>query len=148
MTRSLATLIAALGLAAGTAHAGTDFGTDDDARSIASAMKAVISDGGVDAAIAAMHDPAHPFSGSQLGIHVFVDSIIVADNREPELIASSYAEVQDLLEKPMWPRIIEAANTDSDAMLKWYHYDTEEVYDYHCYSTWAEADSVLVMVCR
>ena len=95
-----------------------------------------------------MHDPALPFSASSLGIHVFEKSIIVADNREPELIASSYAEVQDLTDEAMWPRIVDAADTKGEAVLKWYHYDTEAIYDYHCHSEWATPGDVLIMVCR
>lgn len=130
------------------AAAGTAFGTDQDARSIAGKMVKIIADKGLETAIGAMHDPSHPFVNSEMGVHIFEGSIIVADNREPELIATSYAEVQDLTEEPMWPRIVAAADADTDAMLKWYHYDTEEVYGYHCLSQWAVKPEVLVMVCR
>lgn len=129
------------------AHA-ADFGSAEEARDIAARMSAIISDGGVDAAIAAMHDPSMPFVSSIMGIHVFEESIIVADNREPELIATSYADVQDLTGEAMWPRIVAAADAKDDAILEWYHYDTEAEYTYQCYSEWALPGSALVMVCR
>lgn len=140
--------LAAASVFGSVAHASGDFGTDVEAREIASAMTSIIQGDGLDAAIAAMHDPALPFSASRLGIHVFEKSVIVADNREPELIASSYAEVEDLTGEPMWPRISAAADARSDAVLEWYHYDTEAEYTYLCHSEWAKPDEILVMVCR
>lgn len=147
-SKLLGAMVVAGLFSANAAVAGTAFGTDSDARAIAGKMTKIIVDQGLDAGIEAMHDPALPFVNSQMGIHVFEGSIIVADNREPELIAASYAEVQDLTEEPMWPRIVQAAHKRSDAELKWYHYDTEEIYDYHCYSEWAVEPEILVMVCR
>lgn len=90
-----------------------------------------------------MHDANKPFSASQMGIHVFEQSIIVADNREPELIATSYAEVEDLTGEPMWPRIVAAADASSDAILEWYHYDTQAEYTYQCYSEWSMPGEVV-----
>ena len=87
------------------------------------------------------------FASSALGIHVFEQSIIVADNREPELIATSYAEVEDLTGETMWPRIVAAADANGEAVLEWYHYDSGAEYTYNCHSEWA-VDSVIVMVCR
>lgn len=140
----------AVGLAAliGTSATAGDFGSEQDARNIANQMSTIIQASGIDAGIAAMHDAGQPFSASQLGIHVFEDGIIVGDNREPELLAASYADVADLTGEPMWPRIVAAANEQADAILEWYHYDTEAEYTYACYSEWAIADSALVMVCR
>lgn len=66
-----------------------DFGTKAEAREIAAGLSGIIQTYGVDAGNNAMHDAAMPFSTSQLGIHVFEQGIIVADNREPELIATS-----------------------------------------------------------
>ncbi|MDB2407879.1 hypothetical protein N9W17_05075 [Jannaschia sp.] len=134
--------------AASPVFAGEAFGTDAEARDVAGRMVEIVADGGTDAGIAAMHDPIEPFTTSQMGIHLFEQSIIVADNREPELIASSYAEIADLTGDIMWPRITAAADVEGDAILEWYHYDTEAEYTYNCYSQWAVADDVLVMVCR
>lgn len=146
---TLACAIGALSLlGTSAAVAGADFGSQEEAQNVAETMVKIIQDGGVDAGIAAMHDAALPFATSEMGIHVFESAIIVADNREPELIAASYAEIQDLTEEAMWPRIVEAADRHGEAVLKWYHYDTEEIYDYHCHSEWATAGEVLVMVCR
>lgn len=130
------------------ALASGDFGTAAEARDIAAAMSGIIRSSGLEAGIAAMHDPARPFGSSRMGIHVFEQSVIVADNREPELIASSYAEIEDLTGEAMWPRITAAADAQSDAILEWYHYDTDAEYTYSCYSEWAIRGSVLVMVCR
>ncbi|MEM9972032.1 MAG: hypothetical protein AAF762_13175 [Pseudomonadota bacterium] len=134
--------------AAGSLYAAGAFGTQAEAQEIALQMSQIIARGGLDAGIAAMHDPALPFTTSAMGIHVFERSVIVADNREPELIATSYAEVPDLTGEAMWPRIVAAADRNGDALLEWYHYDTEAEYSYQCYSTWAMPRDVLVMVCR
>lgn len=142
---------AALAMLAATASpisASESFGTRDAAVALVDEMVAIIADGGVDAGIVAMHDPDLPFATSVMGVHIFEQAIIVADNREPELIATSYAEVQDLTGEPMWPRIVAAADAEGDATLLWYHYDTEEVYEYSCPSKWAVAGDVIVMVCR
>ncbi|MCV3273467.1 hypothetical protein [Roseobacter sinensis] len=128
--------------------ASSDFGSIEEAQSIAGSMSDIIRSNGLDAGIAAMHDPAQPFAASPMGIHVFEQSIIVADNREPELIASSYAEIEDLTGEPMWPRIVAAADASTDAQLEWYHYDTEAEYTYQCHSEWATPGEVIVMVCR
>lgn len=104
----------------------SDFGTEAESRDMAGVMVEIIQTDGLEAGIAAMHDPEQPFADTPMGVHVFEAAIIVADNREPELIASSYEEIADLTNEPMWPRIVEAANTDSEAILEWYHYDTEE----------------------
>lgn len=135
-------------LATTAAHASVDFGTADEAKSITSEMVQIIQSEGLDAGIAAMHDPAKPFATSKMGIHVFEQSVIVADNREPELIASSYAEVEDLTGEAMWPRIVAAADVSGDAVLEWYHYDTEAEYTYNCHSQWAVPGDVIVMTCR
>lgn len=124
------------------------FGTLEEAETMAAEMISIINTDGVDGAISAMHDPAKPFSASVMGIHVFEDTIIVADNREPELIATSYADVQDLTGEAMWPRISAAADTKSEAVLEWYHYDTEAEYTYNCYSERAANEAVVVMICR
>lgn len=141
-------VFAAAFVAASTAHASVDFGTAEDAKNITSEMVQIIQSEGLDAGINAMHDPAKPFSTSKMGIHVFEQSVIVADNREPELIASSYAEVEDLTGEPMWPRIVAAADASGDAVLEWYHYDTEAEYTYNCHSEWAVPGDVIVMTCR
>lgn len=134
-------------VAANTVSAG-DFGTVEEAREIARQLSEIVQSGGVDAGINAMHDGTMPFSTSDLGIHLFENGIIVGDNREPELIAASYAEVEDLTGEPMWPRIVAAADAQSDAILEWYHYDSEAEYTYACHSEWAETGTTLVMVCR
>lgn len=147
--RQLASLsLAATAILALPALASGEFGTDAEARDIAAAMSGIIRSDGLEAGIAAMHDPTQPFAASRMGIHVFEQSVIVADNREPELIASSYAEIADLTGEPMWPRITAAADAASDAILEWYHYDTDAEYTYRCHSEWAVAGDVLVMVCR
>lgn len=111
-------------------------------------MTGIIQADGLDAAIDAMHDTAKPFSTSRLGIHIFEQGIIVADNREPERIATSYADIEDLTGEAMRPRIVAAADTSSDAIFEWYHYDTEAEYTYQCHSEWSVRGGVLVMVCR
>lgn len=138
----------ALALTPAAALAAGEFGSEAESRAITDRMVEIINSQGVDAGIAAMHDGGEPFVGAQMGVHVFESGIIVADNREPELIATSYEEVADLTEEPMWPRIVAAADAEGEAQLKWYHYDTEAVYDYQCFSKWTDQPEILVMTCR
>ena len=73
---------------------------------------------------------------------------MIADNREPETIAADYSETVDLNGNPVWPIIASAAEVEGDALLKWYHYDTQEEYDYKCFSKRSERSNATVMVCR
>ena len=129
-------------------QAGTDFGTAEDARAIAEAMISIVDERGIEHAAAVMHDPEYPFQGTRLGVNLFKNATVVADNREPEMVAADYANIRDLTGALVWPLISEAANGPGDAVLKWYHYDTQEAYDFHCYSLRASRDDGLVMVCR
>lgn len=140
-------LSAALGLA-GRADAGTDFGSAEQARALSLALVAIIDARGIGAAIDAMHDPDQPFAASRMGVNLFAGSLVIADNREPEMVAADFAEQADLTGAPAWPRIAAAADSGGDAVLEWYHYDTQAPYTYHCHSARAQRDDGLVMVCR
>lgn len=122
----------AIAFSASEAFASGEFSGAEDAKPIANQMTTIIQSSGLDAAIDAMHDSSLPFAASQMGIHVFEQSIIVADNRELELIASSYADVQDLTGDTKWPRITAAADVNGEAVLDWYHYDIEAEYTFNC----------------
>ena len=67
---------------------------------------------------------------------------------EPETIAADYSETADLTGALVWPIISAAAEVGGDANLKWYHYDTQEEYDYKCFSKRSADIDVTVMVCR
>ena len=138
----------ALAIAAGNAEADGDFGTKEEARAIADAMIAIVDERGLEAAIAAMHDPAHPFVTSRMGVNLFQGSIVVADNREPETIAADYSEIADLTGVAAWSLIGPAAAVEGDANLRWYHYDTQEEYEFKCHAKRATEIDVSVMVCR
>ena len=139
---------ALLTLASSVAIAGTDFGTDQEARDITQQMVDIIKDQGLDAGIAAMHDASGPFLDTKMGVHIFQESIIVADNREPELIAASYAGVTDANGNDMWEMIQAAAAETTDFVTLWTHYDTNEPYEYHCFTQYAVEGQVTVMTCR
>lgn len=125
-----------------------DFGTREEAKTLADAMIAIVDEEGIDAAIKAMHAPNSPFVRSRMGVNLFSGSVVIADNREPETIAADYSETADLTGALVWPIIAAAADVEGDARLKWYHYDTQEEYDYKCYSKAAETVDATVMVCR
>lgn len=125
-----------------------DFGTLEEARTLARAVIEIANDGGLEAVRAAMQDPRQPFVSSRMGINLFQTHFVVADNREPEMVASDYAQIADLTGIPVWPRISAAAERQEDVVLKWYHYDTQEHYDFHCYAMKADRDDLSVMVCR
>lgn len=139
---------AAIAATALPAVAGTDFGTPAEARQMAENMVRIIDRDGIEAGLRALHNVDHPFWGSPLGVNLFQGSILVGDNREPEMVAADYSETSDMTGQMVWPRIVAAADAKSDAELKWYHYDTQEAYDYHCHSLRASRDDGLVMVCR
>lgn len=131
-----------------TSHAGTEFGTAEDARALATALVSIVERDGIEPAVGVMHDPEFPFRESRLGVNLFRDATVIADNREPEMVAADYEHLRDLTGELIWPLISEAADGPQDVVLKWYHYDTQEAYDYHCFSLRAARDDGLVMVCR
>ena len=63
-------------------------------------------------------------------------------------IAADYSEIADLTGVAAWSLIGPAAAVEGDANLRWYHYDTQEEYDYKCYSKRTSDSVVTVMVCR
>lgn len=137
-----------LATAGSAATAGTDFGTRAEAEQLADALVAIIQADGLATAAEAVTDPDGPFRDSPMGVNLFHGSVVIADNREPESVAADFAETADLTGELAWPRIRAAADKDTDVVLKWYHYDTQEAYDFHCYSTHAEGADAVVMVCR
>lgn len=141
-------LVVLLGVLASASAADGDFGTREEAQSLADELIEIVSNEGVGVAIDAMHDPELPFRSSRMGVNLFSGSMIVADNREPEMVALDYAGLNDLAGRMMWPVIVDAAQLESDAELRWYHYDTQEQYDYKCFAKASETTDVIVMVCR
>ncbi len=125
-----------------------DFGTREEAKQLAELMISIVDSDGIEAAVAAMHQPDLPFVSSRMGINLFSGKTVISDNREPETIAADYSETVDLTGAPVWPIIAAAAEVEDDAALKWYHYDTQEEYDYRCYSKGSAAGDATVMVCR
>ena len=122
--------------------AADDFGTREEARALAERLVAIID-------AEAIYDPAQPFLASRMGVNLFRGSMVIADNREPETVAADYAAISDLTGEAAWPRISAAASLGgADAILKWYHYDTQEIYDYRCFAMKADRDDGHVMVCR
>jgi hypothetical protein len=140
-------LCLALFLAPG-ARAETEFGTREEAMRLAELMISIIDAEGIEAAMTAMHSPDLPFLRTRMGVNLFQNHFVVADNREPEMVAADFARTADLTGVPVWPRISDAASRGEDVVLKWYHYDTQAHYDYHCYALAAGRDAATVMVCR
>lgn len=141
-------LSACAGLAPVVAWADGDFGTRAEAKALADAMIAIVESDGLDVAVEQMHDPSQPFAASRMGVNLFQGSYVIADNREPETIAADYSETADLTGSLVWPIIAAAAEAEGDALLKWYHYDTQAEYDYKCYAKRASNVDATVMVCR
>lgn len=140
--------VLALGVVATATFADGDFGTREEAQSIAEAMISIVDADGMEAAIGAMHDPAQPFVQTRMGVNLFAGSTVIADNREPETIAADYSATADLTGALVWPIISAAAEVEEDASLKWYHYDTQDAYDYQCFAKKSAVADVTVMVCR
>lgn len=138
----------ALLLQPGLSAAGTDFGTKEEAMAMADRLIAILDRDGLSAGISSLFDPELPFAASPLGVNLFAGSVVVGDNREPEMISADYAETPDLSGVPVWPRVDAAADRGDDVILKWYHYDTQEEYDFHCYSKHSGNGKYTVMICR
>ena len=145
--RSMLAWVVVTGIAS-VASADGDFGTRQEAETLASQVIDIVDRDGIAAAIQAMHDPAYPFVSSRMGVNLFSGSTVVADNREPETIAADYAETTDLTGQLAWPIIAAAARANDDARLRWYHYDTQEAYEYRCYAMSSRDMVTTVMVCR
>lgn len=145
--RALFLTLAALSMTS-PAYAATAFGTKEEAQHLAKELVAIIEQDGVVVAAQAVVDPAGPFRRSSMGINLFVGSTVIADNREPETVAIDYDNFPDLNGNNVWPLISAAADRQDDALLRWYHYDTQEAYDFRCFSLRASRDDGLVMVCR
>ena len=145
---SRALLFASLLMTVSPAHAGSDFGTREEAKKLAIALIDIVNTQGIEAAVQAVYDPDQEFVGTRMGVNLFQGSSVIADNREPEMVAADYSETQDLKGDFVWPLVSAAADRQDDVVLKWYHYDTQEIYDFHCYSMRAERDDAAVMICR
>jgi len=128
--------------------AGTDFGTAEEAEAIATMMIEIVNAGGVDAGVAAMHDEKLPFATTALGVNLFDGSVLVADNGEPERVASDYAYTTDRQGTAIFPGLTEALSRGQTIQLRWYHYDTQEVYLFDCHGRSSELHDAHVMVCR
>ena len=124
------------------------FGTKDEARAIAAQVIDIIEQDGIAAAAEAIIDPDKPYRKSRLGINLFDGTVVIADNREPESVATDYADFADLTGEPIWGRVSTAADLEDDAELRWYHYDTQEPYTFLCFVRRASRDNGMVMVCR
>ncbi len=130
------------------AMSSSDFGTEAEAESLAKALVEIINRDGVAAGADAVIDPDGPFRQSRMGVNLFEGSFVIADNREPETVSADYAETADLTGELVWPIVKAAAEENRDAVLKWYHYDTQEPYWYRCRSMSASRDDAIVMICR
>lgn len=146
--KRIATALCALMLAPSVASSGTDFGTREEATDMANALIEILDTDGLSAGVKALFDPKLPFARSPLGINLFAGSVVVGDNREPEMVAADYAETSDLTGALVWDLVDVAADVGEDVVLKWYHYDTQAIYDFHCYSKHSGNGEYTVMVCR
>lgn len=148
MQKKIGFALAAL-LMASPAYASSQFGTAEEAQDLASQLISIINEGGIVAGRAAIHDPAGPFQATEMGVHIFENSVIMADSRDPELETVSYAGVQDLNGVDFWQGMMEAANTDQNFETKWHSYADESVeYTYNCHSEWQTEGEVMVWLCR
>lgn len=146
--RAMKAAVVVATLQPGLTIAGTEFGTKQEAMDLADRIITILDADGLSAGIKALFDPDQPFLSSRMGVNLFAGSVVVGDNREPEMVAADYAETPDLTGTMVWPLIDVAADRGEDVVLKWYHYDSQEIYDYHCFSRHAQNTSYTVMVCR
>lgn len=142
----------ALGLAValpGAASAGTDFGTDEQVREKVDELIAYIKANGTDAAVAALADESTSLGGAEPGLMVWIDGVMGAHNKYPDLGGVDFEQMQDLRGQYIVNDFTENANNGGGYSLNyWPHYETEQEYEYHCFSKWVEKGSVMVTGCR
>ena len=145
-----AAAVAGVAFIAAGAHAdGTAFGTDEDIQETVPALIEYVEENGSDAAIEALDDPDHEFGGHNLGLMIWVDGQMGMHNRYPELAGVDFDQLQDLEGNYVIEDFSAAADAGGDYSLNyWPHYDTEEEYEYHCWSEWVEEPRILVAACR
>jgi len=142
-------MVAAVILASGPVLAGTDFGNDQDVRTLASDFASYIRDKGVPAAVASLKDKSSPFGGARPGVMFFVDGKVAGHNRYPELIGLDLATIQDLRGTLVSTAFTAAADRGGDYTLHfWPHYDTEKEYEWHCFASWVEKGRIMTAICR
>ncbi|MEM8915977.1 MAG: hypothetical protein AAGC83_09070, partial [Pseudomonadota bacterium] len=140
---------AVLALSATSASAGSKYGTAEQAQDLATQLIDIIDSGGIEAGVAAVHDQSGPFQATNMGVHIFADSVIMADSRDPELETVSYAGVADLNGVDFWEGMVTAANGNQNFETRWYDYDDDtQEYTYNCHSQWQTEGSVMVWICR
>lgn len=150
LTALLVTIAASAspGAAPATGPTAGDFGTRVEAVTLAEELIKRIDRDGLQAGIDAVFDRAGPYAATRLGVNLFAGPVLIADNREPEMVAAPFDRTPDLTDEPAWPRIVEARRTGADAELIWYHYDTQAPYTYRCVVRGASSIDALVMICR
>lgn len=131
-----------------TAQATESLGTEEEGLQLAEQIIQIIDRDGIDAAVSALASPDLPFSSTRQGVNLFNGSTVVGDNREPEMVYQDYAEISDLTGALAWPKIAEGAANKGEVVLKWYHYETQGVYDFTCITRSAKDPSYSVMICR
>lgn len=147
--RTLFAALAALVLVTGPARAGTDFGSDQDVRTLANELAGFIRDKGVPATAASLKDKSSPFGGARPGVMFFVDGKVAGHNRYPELIGLDLATIQDLRGTLVSTAFTAAADKGGDYTLHfWPHYDTEKEYEWHCFASWVEKGRIMTAICR
>lgn len=125
-----------------------DFGTRAEAVALAEALIDRIEREGLQAGIDAVFDRSGPYAATRQGVNLFAGPVLIADNREPEMVAAAFDRTPDMTGVPAWPRIVEARRSGGDAVLTWYHYDTQAAYDYRCVVRGAATIDASVMICR
>lgn len=130
------------------AYALEDFGTFEEGDRLAAQVVQLIDERGMAGAAESLFDPDLPFASTRQGINLFEGSVLVGDNREPEMVEEDFSQLEDLTGAIPWTKIESAMETDGLLTLKWYHYDTQEPYDYNCIARRARNPRYAVLVCR
>lgn len=126
----------------------SDFGTESDVDEVIPQLKTLIESEGVDAATAALNDSSHALGGHDIGIMFWVDGKMAMHNKYPDLAGMNFDDLQDLRGNFVINEFTEAANEGRGMSLNyWPHYETEEEYEYKCYSEWVEQPRIMITAC-
>ncbi len=145
----LAASLIALSLASPLAHAGTEYGTDQQVRELVAEYIAFTKANGEASAAAALKDKNSKFSSALPGLMIWVDNKMAAHNKFPDLSGIDFATMQDLRGRLIIKEFTASADKGGDYSLNyWPGYTNEKEYEYHCFSSWVQKPRVMVTACR
>lgn len=151
--RKIVSTIAVFAALAGPARAGTDFGTEEQAKAMADKVIAMVGAQGADTVAGALRDKSTEIGGSAMGVvleKVEGDSMtVIAHNKFPEISNMDFTQMQDLRGNYLLKDFkIAADKGGADVKNYWPHYTSGQEYEYDCFTKWIKPNDLMITVCR